>query len=53
MFHTRSPRNMVPLFVTKSDPTMLIAVARLPEYNKLDTYPMHAQKNCIVIDAEI
>ena len=31
LFHKRSPTNMKPLFVTKSEPTMLIAVDRLPE----------------------
>lgn len=36
LFHRRSPANMKPLLVTKSDPTMLIAVARLPENTSPD-----------------
>lgn len=37
-FHSRSPANMKPLLVTKSDPTMLIAVDRLPEKTNPDTF---------------
>lgn len=36
-FHRRSPANMKPLLVTKSDPTMLIAVDRLPENTNPET----------------
>lgn len=53
MFHARSPRNMVALFVTKSEPTMLMAVARLPEYTKPDTYPVRAQNNYIESHTDI
>lgn len=37
LFHRRSPANMKPLLVIKSDPTMLIAVDRLPENTNPDT----------------
>ena len=37
LFQRRSPANMKPLLVRKSDPTMLIAVDRLPENTNPDT----------------